>query len=405
MAQAVVVAKVNEQAATAEAARDSTKLQARGWCFTINNPRSKTLFPDGLPESIKYIVYQFEIGKEGTPHLQGFLYFVKPKRMAAIKKIAYKNSEDASVTPFAGAHLEVAKGSPQQNKDYCTKAETRKEGPWELGEFPKGSGERTDLAAAAQMLKDGKSLKELAESMPELFIRNWRGLEQFNAKINPAKKRTVKVTCIQGPAGICKSSWVYSLGDVKQASITKDGQLWIPNYAGEKRLLLDDFTGQLPYNLFNRICDGWAFDAPTKGGFVAAEWTEVYICTNIEPTEWYPAHVGVNNDFVDAVYRRIGYGKWSGHSERYRYFKLESLKELKDWAVVMGHPLPDEDGAPPKIAAAAAAPMDEDSLLPDAQDPADDVPPRSTTPTQVCSPHESPKLKRRMAQAPIIVDD
>jgi len=197
---------------------------------------------------------------------------------------------------------------------------------------------------------------------------------------------------------------------VKQASITKDGALWIPNYAGEKRLLLDDYTGQLPYNLFNRICDGWAFDAPTKGGFIAAQWTEVYVLTNIEPTDWYPTHVGVNNDFVDAIYRRIGYGKWMGRTEKYRYFKLNTLDELKAWAVVMGHPLPDDDDQPPQIAVApvavaAAAPMDDEEVLPDAQDPDDDRPIRSSTPTQVCSPHESPLLKRRMAQATIIVDD
>jgi len=397
---------------------DNSKHQARGWCFTINNPTSRTLFPDGLSEGIKYIIYQFEVGAEGTPHLQGFIYFVKPKRRSAVAKIGYKNAEDALVSPFAHAHLEVARGTPQQNKDYCTKAETRTDGPWELGEFPKGSGERTDLAAAAQMLKDGKSLKDIADTNPELFIRNWRGLEQYDQRINPPKARaSVKVVCIHGPAGICKSSWVYSLGDVFTTTITEAGALWMNGYQGEKRLLIDDFTGQLPYAILNRICDRWAYNAPIKGGFVAAKWEEVYILTNIDPKEWYPAHVGKNNDFVDAVYRRIGYGMWSGQSVDHEYIHLNTMAELKAWGLLKGQPLPDLLPPPPAAPAPAAPaplppPVDPmDGVLPDAQDPADEIPSeqtipsRSTTPTQVDSgDEEAPKLKRHNAQF-IVVDD
>ena len=40
--------------------------KVRAWCFTINNPTHKVLFPDGLPDGIKYIVYQLDRVKSGA---------------------------------------------------------------------------------------------------------------------------------------------------------------------------------------------------------------------------------------------------------------------------------------------------------------------------------------------------
>ena len=69
---------MSDSAATAaEAAKPS-----RAWCFTINNPTHKVLFPDGLPDGIKYIVYQLERGEQGTPHLQGFIQLSRPQQIS-----------------------------------------------------------------------------------------------------------------------------------------------------------------------------------------------------------------------------------------------------------------------------------------------------------------------------------
>ena len=41
-----------------------------------------TKWPD-----VKYLVYQHEIGENGTHHLQGFVRFVKKKRLTQLKKL------------------------------------------------------------------------------------------------------------------------------------------------------------------------------------------------------------------------------------------------------------------------------------------------------------------------------
>lgn len=87
-----------------------------------------------MHESVRRAVVQREKCPEtGRLHYQGFLELVSPMRFNAIKGILRCDS----------AHLEKRKGTPQQAWDYCTKEDTREDGPWEYGEGrPKGQGTR-----------------------------------------------------------------------------------------------------------------------------------------------------------------------------------------------------------------------------------------------------------------------
>lgn len=87
----------------------TTRVRGRGWCFTLNNYIEKDI--DTLTQSFKtyeYIIGK-EIGKEGTPHLQGFIYAPNAISFNTVKAIN-KN-----------IHWEKAKGSKQQNIKYCSK--------------------------------------------------------------------------------------------------------------------------------------------------------------------------------------------------------------------------------------------------------------------------------------------
>ena len=109
--------------------------RAKHWTWTLNNPtddeeqRLADAFDAG---SIIYHVYGRETGENGTPHLQGYTIFE-----AAIGFTTVKNRLGT-----ARLHIEVSKGSPAQNRAYCTKD----------GDFeehgqppPDNSGRRTDL--------------------------------------------------------------------------------------------------------------------------------------------------------------------------------------------------------------------------------------------------------------------
>lgn len=76
---------------------------------------------EALPH-IRHAVWQVERAPTtGRLHLQMYAEFRSPVRPHAIQR------------HFPGAHVEESKGSYEQNKAYCTKEETRVEGPFRLG--------------------------------------------------------------------------------------------------------------------------------------------------------------------------------------------------------------------------------------------------------------------------------
>lgn len=111
--------------------------RSRNWLCTLNNP---TEDPEGYLKlwhtqaKATYVCGQLEKGQEGTPHIQFFLNFGQPKRLAALKKHCKK------------AHFEIVKVNNGAH-DYCMKEESRLEGPWEFGIKPIQRNNKTDWAS------------------------------------------------------------------------------------------------------------------------------------------------------------------------------------------------------------------------------------------------------------------
>ena len=92
---------------------------AKRWCFTINNPTDDDKFWENAEqqEQLEYLVVQYEVGEQGTPHYQGFLILKRRNRLTWLKK----NMNDR-------AHWEKTRGTDQQAADYCRKDDTHPEG-------------------------------------------------------------------------------------------------------------------------------------------------------------------------------------------------------------------------------------------------------------------------------------
>lgn len=94
-------------------AEDVKKQGYRHWFYTYNNP------PEDAYDTFRpgcYGGHQMERGASGTVHLQGFCSFKQVQRFSAMKKLN------------GAVHWEVMKGTIDQAKRYCSKAETRVEG-------------------------------------------------------------------------------------------------------------------------------------------------------------------------------------------------------------------------------------------------------------------------------------
>ena len=78
-------------------------------CFTMNN-YSETTWNTWIQRLSEFkVVMGKEVGESGTPHIQGYVEFPKPKKFSTVKNL------------LPGAHLEKARGSRQDNITYCTK--------------------------------------------------------------------------------------------------------------------------------------------------------------------------------------------------------------------------------------------------------------------------------------------
>lgn len=145
---------------------------AKNWTFTINNPNDndKDLLSklSELP-CMRYLIFQQEIGEEGTPHTQGFVSLKSRKTLNGIKKLVGDR-----------AHVEVAKGSPDQNRSYCSKSKTAVDGTLEeYGEIPKGKGSRNDLEEFKEAAKSGLSKRKALEEFSEVCAKYPRFVSSY----------------------------------------------------------------------------------------------------------------------------------------------------------------------------------------------------------------------------------
>lgn len=316
--------QAEEVAAEAAQAPKKRGPQARGWCFTWNNPTHKILFPDGLPVGVRFLVYQEERGAEGTAHLQGYIYFSGATRMTQIKNIEFKTPEGASVFPFRGAHLEAAKGSPEQNVAYCTKAETRVAGPWTLGEVPKGAGERTDLHRAAEELMRSGDIRAID---PAVFIKYASGCLKLAALAPPPRRDNLKVITIIGTTGIGKSYSVHDLyPDVFVVNMGNSG-LWWDGYTGQPAIMFEEFKGQVQLQKMLQILDPYPLRLEIKGGLVPARFTIVFITSNTMPKDWYENKDGRRDAELKALDRRLD-TESATNKNPIRFIHVDTREEL-----------------------------------------------------------------------------
>lgn len=135
---------------------------AKNWCFTLNNYTDEELdkingaFRDG---GILYLIYGREVGAEGTPHLQGYVQFEGRKRLPQVKRVLGDR-----------CHLEVARGTPQRNIEYCSKEGEQTE----FGEAQTNAGRSSRFQEAIDRMQGGGTIHDLWSEYPDQMIR-YRG--------------------------------------------------------------------------------------------------------------------------------------------------------------------------------------------------------------------------------------
>jgi hypothetical protein len=241
----------------------------RGWIFTLNNP-------DGLLDvadfpGAKYLVYSEELSASGTDHLQGYVEFERPKRLAGVSKLLPR------------AHWEPRKGTPAEAAAYCKKNdETHIDGPYEWGSVPH-QGERSDLLAVKTAVDAGTSQRDLWSLHFTTMVKFHRGVDRYTSLVATSRVQKSHTTLIVGPPGGGKSQYCQQF----VGAYWKPRGEWWNGYEGQDTVILDEFYGWLPYDTLLRVCDFTPLTVPTKGGFVAFTASRVFITSNRLPEQWY----------------------------------------------------------------------------------------------------------------------
>lgn len=258
--------------------KKSKSNKSRSWCITSYKESIK------FPKSIYSIV-----GKEICPttkrrHLQCYVYYKNARSFKSMKK------------EFPGCHIEVSKGSPESNREYCSK-----DGDFvEEGNIPK-QGLRTDLEHVYYMAKENKKDTEISDAYPSTYMKYYKAIDRvkFNFAQEDTKFEPIEVLVFVGDAGSGKSRQARELDPNLYCLDLSRDVLWFDGYTGQHTILLDDFYGNIKYGYLLRLLDGYKFQLPIKGGFTWKRWKRVIITSNNEPENWY------KNGMTPALERRI----------------------------------------------------------------------------------------------------
>jgi len=269
---------------------------ARRWCITDNTRPADydvTKWSDNFNSNVKYAVWQKEKASTGKVHIQAFIKLDKPQRLASIKKM------------LGLVHAEPARGSDKQCIDYCSKKDSRLEGPCQFGELDK-QGTRKDLEEVSSMvLKNNMSPDDVAMERGDVFIRYHHGIHALYEALQrktAQKFRRVEVIVLWGGTGTGKTRSAYNADPMLYRPNYGNTGVWWNGYFGQKTLLLDDFYGQLKASALLRVLDGYPEPLDSKHGMSLAKYTTVYITSNVDPSKWYP---NVPEDVRLALNRRI----------------------------------------------------------------------------------------------------
>ena len=169
--------------------------------FTLNNYTDADIDYLDNTDLFHYVCYGKEVGEGLTPHLQGYFEFKNGNRKSLNACISALQKDGCPSKP----HIEVAMGSAAQAIAYCEKDGVF----WEKGVRPKGQGKRSDIEAATDILSNGGSLQEVAQSLPSVFVKFHRGLREYQLITQNRRNWKTEVYWLWGPTGSGKSRWAW----------------------------------------------------------------------------------------------------------------------------------------------------------------------------------------------------
>lgn len=264
---------------------------------------------------MKTIIYQLEMGMEGTTHLQGYLELRTPRQLQWLR--THLNDR---------GHWERRLGTRTQAINYVTKEETRLvpargwtllRPEWTdlspenlesclsslgitLSKETNGSSTSLKLSEVKErLLTNSSTIEEVADDYFELWVRHYRAFEKYLTMKTAPRNWETEVHVIFGPTGTGKSKWCM---DQYPHAYWKQRSKWWDGYLRHETVVLDEYYAWLPFDLLLRMCDRYPLLVESKGGQLQFVAKTIIFTTNKLPDDWYA------NAYFPAFKRRVT--KW-----------------------------------------------------------------------------------------------
>lgn len=263
--------------------------RSKNWCFTIqiDAKEAKIDWKEGINHLV-YCIYQIEQAPTtGQLHMQGYIHLDQIEALTYMKR----HYDD-------GAHWEICKGSPKQNIAYCTKSESRINGPFIIGDEKNiiSQGQRNDLKEMVEAKVNGAGWTEMVNQYGDQYIKMFKGINTISDMINAEKanisdKKDMTVIYLWGPPRTGKSTMARNLDN--KAYIKNPDNLWWDLYTNNNTVIFED-CGEVKQEMkktWLRWLDVYNLTEQIKGGHVVLKYTTAIITSNIPPMK-------MNNDLA-----------------------------------------------------------------------------------------------------------
>lgn len=266
----------------------------RGWIFVLNNYTEEEWLGikdwPGSEEEITYLVCGKEVGpKCGTPHLQGYVRWKNARCFNSMKKLLPK------------AHWAPAKASDYDNLVYCSK-----DGDFfDYGQKPK-QGKRTDLISIRDRILEGERVDDIIMEKPHLGHQYGRTMDRMEDITMRKKFRNVMTEglWIWGDTGVGKSQMAFKEYTPETHYVWPNDGKWWDGYRQQDTVVLNDFRGEIPYNMLLQLVDWCPMWVPRRSRepmpFISKR---VIITSSLPPERIY--HHRMEEDCISQLLRRF----------------------------------------------------------------------------------------------------
>lgn len=283
----------------------------RKFQLTFNNPQEHGFDHEtvrNILQDISGILYWCMCDEEGSTY-HTHLY------------VAFENAKEFSMMQrrFYGAHIEAAKGTHRENRDYI-----RKEGKWrdsiksetnkpetfeESGELPEESDRRAKQTEAIfALVESGASNAEIMRECPSAMLHLPR-IEQARQTLleETYRKEFRKLTVeyIWGETGVGKTRKVMEKHGYENVCRVTNYAHPFDSYTGQDVIVFDEFRSSLPLSDMLCYLDGYPLMLPCRYADRVACYTKVYILSNIPLDKQYPNVQLEEPASFDALKRRL----------------------------------------------------------------------------------------------------